>query len=337
MSKLTIDIVGPVTSIQDGGRHGVQRYGMPPSGAMDALSLAVANTLVGSAADSAAIELGPLAAKLTAHDGALRLAISGAQRPVTIDARPVALNESFVLMPGETLALGVSRTGVFGYLAIEGGIAGEAVFGSLAVNARAGVGSPYPRPLQAGDSLFATEARPAPERRIALPAAPDRPIRIVLGPQADEFSDEAIALFLASEWRISATSDRMGYRLEGPEIAHDHGHNIVSDGTVNGSIQIPGSGRPLVLMPDRGTSGGYPKIATVITADLGRLAQTQAGRPFRFEAVGVAEAQTEARAFAKLIRTLPGLVSDARHATLDLDALLDANVAGAAANAFDTD
>ena len=126
-----------------------------------------------------------------------------------------------------------------------------------------------------------------------------------MGPQDDEFSDEAKALFLASDWKISATSDRMGYRLEGPVIKHLHGHNIVSDGTVNGSMQVPGNGQPIVLMPDRGTSGGYPKIATVITADFGRFAQTPAGRGFRFKAVSMAEAQAEAKKFAELLRTLP--------------------------------
>ena len=127
----------------------------------------------------------------------------------------------------------------------------------------------------------------------------DGPIRVVMGPQDDEFGDDAKALFLDSEWKISATSDRMGYRLEGPVIRHLHGHNIVSDGTVDGSIQVPGNGAPIVLMPDRGTSGGYPKIATVISADLGRFAQIPAGKGFRFKAVSMAEAQAEARKFAQ--------------------------------------
>jgi allophanate hydrolase subunit 2 len=127
----------------------------------------------------------------------------------------------------------------------------------------------------------------------------------------------------------------MGYRLEGPVIKHLHGHNIVSDGTVNGSIQVPGNGAPIVLMPDRGTSGGYPKIATVITADFGRFAQIPAGRAFRFRAVGMAEAQTEARKFAELLRTLPDRVYDVRNSVLDLDALQSANVAGAAVSAVD--
>jgi 5-oxoprolinase (ATP-hydrolysing) subunit C len=155
-----------------------------------------------------------------------------------------------------------------------------------------------------------------------------------MGPQDDEFGD-ATKLFLDSEWKISATSDRMGYRLEGPVIKHLHGHNIVSDGTVNGSIQVPGNGQPIVLMPDRGTSGGYPKIATVITVDFGRFAQIPAGRGFRFKAIGMAEAQAELRKFSELLRSLPERVRDIENFDLNLEALQDANVAGAAVSAVD--
>jgi biotin-dependent carboxylase-like uncharacterized protein len=334
MSRLIVTVVGPATSVQDAGRHGAQRYGLTPSGAMDTLALAAANVLLGNAPFAAAIELGPLGAAFTARDGAVRIALTGAQRPAAVGARPIAFNESFTLADGESLTLGVARGGVFSYLAIEGGIAGEPMFGSLAVNARAGLGSPYPRPLQAGDEIHVQAASGASEKRIDLPAAPDAPIRVLMGPQDDEFG-EAKQLFLDSEWRISATSDRMGYRLEGPPIKHLHGHNIVSDGTVNGSIQIPGNGQPIVLMPDRGTSGGYPKIATVITADLRRLAQTQAGRGFRFKAVSMTEAQADYIAFAKLLRSLPGRLHDAQDNVLDLDALHSANVAGAAISALD--
>jgi biotin-dependent carboxylase-like uncharacterized protein len=334
MSRLIVTIAGPATSVQDAGRHGAQRYGLTPSGAMDTLALAAANVLVGNAPFAAAIELGPLGAVFMAGGGAVRVALTGAQRPAAIGARLIAFNESFTLTDGESLTLGVARGGVFSYLAIEGGIAGEPMFGSLAVNARAGLGSPYPRPLQAGDQICVRAASGASEKRIDLPAAPDAAIRVVMGPQDDEFG-EATQLFLDSEWRISATSDRMGYRLEGPAIKHLHGHNIVSDGTVNGSIQIPGNGQPIVLMPDRGTSGGYPKIATVITADLRRLAQTQAGRGFRFKAVSMAEAQAEYVAMARLLRSLPGRLHDAQDNVLDLDALHSANVAGAAISALD--
>jgi biotin-dependent carboxylase-like uncharacterized protein len=336
MSKLIISSIGPASSVQDGGRHGAQRYGLTPSGAMDRLALAAANILLENTPFAAAVEISPFGAAFTAREGAVRVALAGAPRNADIAGRAVAFDSSMTLADGETLTLGFARSGSFSYLAIEGGIAGEPMFGSLAVNARAGLGSPYPRPLQAGDELQTRPASGTTERRIDLPSPNDEPIRVVLGPQDDEFGEGAKALFLDGEWKISATSDRMGYRLEGPVIKHLHGHNIVSDGTVNGSIQVPGNGAPIVLMPDRGTSGGYPKIATVISADHGRFAQTPAGRGFRFKAVSMVEAQAEARKFAELLRTLPDRVKVIENFDLNLDALRDANVAGAAVSAVDS-
>ncbi|MGA7810007.1 biotin-dependent carboxyltransferase family protein [Bradyrhizobium sp.] len=335
MSKLVVASIGPASSVQDGGRHGAQRYGLTPSGAMDRLSLAAANILVGNKPLAAAIEIGPFGAAFTARDGAVRVALAGAPRSADLGGRPVAFDTSMTIADGETLKLGFVKGSTFSYLAIEGGIAGEPMFGSLAVNARTGLGSPYPRPLQAGDVLPAQLASGAAERRIELPKAVTGPIRVVLGPQDDEFSDEAKALFLDSEWKISATSDRMGYRLEGPVIRHLHGHNIVSDGTVEGSIQIPGNGAPIVLMADRGTSGGYPKIATVISADFARIAQIPAGTGFRFKAIGIAEAQQELRRFAELLRSLPDRLKPIETFDLNIEALQDANVAGHAVNAVD--
>ncbi len=334
MSKLVISAIGPASSVQDAGRFGAQRYGLQPSGAMDRLGLASANCLVGNALFAPGVEIGPFGAAFTARQGAVRVALSGASRSADISGRAVAWDTSVTIADGQTLKLGLARGGSFSYLAIEGGIAGEPMFGSLAVNARAGLGSPYPRPLQAGDELQVAAASGAAACRIDPPAAVTGPIRVVMGPQDDEFGD-GLNLFLQSEWRISATSDRMGYRLEGPVIRHLHGHNIVSDGTVNGSIQIPGNGQPIVLMSDRGTSGGYPKIATVITADFGRFAQIPAGTSFRFKAIGMTEAQAEARKFAELLRTLPDRLHPIESFDLNIEALQDANVAGAAVSAVD--
>lgn len=336
MSKLVVSTIGPASSVQDGGRQGAQRYGLTPSGAMDRLALAAANILVGNSPFAAAIEIGPFGAAFTAREGTVRVALVGAPRTVDISGRAAVFNTSMTLADGELLTLGFARGGSFSYLAIEGAITGEPMFGSLAVNARAGLGSPYPRPLLAGDEIKATATSGAAERRIDLPAAVKGPIRVVLGPQDDEFGNDQKKLFLDSEWKISATRDRMGYRLEGPEIRHVHGHNIVSDGTVNGSIQVPGNGVPIVLMPDRGTSGGYPKIATIITADLGRFAQILAGQGFRFKAVSMAEAQGEARKFVELLCTLPDRIRPIENFDLNIEALQDANVAGAAVNAVDS-
>jgi 5-oxoprolinase (ATP-hydrolysing) subunit C len=335
MSKLVISVIGPASSVQDGGRFGAQRYGLTPSGAMDRLGLAVANCLVGNSLFAPAVEIGPFGASFTAREGAVRIALAGAPRHADIARRAVAWNASVTIADGETLTLGMARGGCFSYLAIEDGIPGEPMFGSLAVNARAGLGSPYPRPLQAGDELQVAAASDAAERRIDLPPALASPIRVVLGPQDDEFGEDDIELFLSSEWKISANSDRMGYRLEGPMTRHLHGHNIVSDGTVDGSIQVPGNGQPIVLMRDRGTSGGYPKIATVISADFGRFAQIPVGTGFQFKAVNMAEAQAEARKFAELLRTLPDRLRGIENFDLNIAALQDANVAGTAVNAVD--
>jgi biotin-dependent carboxylase-like uncharacterized protein len=336
MSKLVVSSIGPACSVQDGGRHGAERYGLTPSGAMDRLALAAANALLGNDVFAAAIEIGPFGAAFTARDGAARVALAGAPRNADITGRAIAFDTSMTIPDGETLTLGFAKGGSFSYLAIEGGIAGEPMFGSLSVNARTGLGSPYPRPLAAGDELPAKTASGVTERRIELPPRANGPIRVVLGPQDDEFADDAKALFLDSEWKISATSDRMGYRLEGgPPIKHLRGHNIVSDGTVDGSIQVPGNGAPIVLMLDRGTTGGYPKIATVITADFGRLAQTPPGTGFRFKAISMAEAQAEARKFVKLLHSLPDCLRSLDRIELNIEALQDANVAGHAVSAVD--
>jgi biotin-dependent carboxylase-like uncharacterized protein len=334
MTRLVVSAIGPASSVQDGGRYGAQRYGLTPSGAMDRVALAAANSLVGNPPFAAAIEIGPFGAAFTARQGAVHVALAGTSRSAEISGRAVASETSMTLADGQTLTLGFARGGSFSYLAIAGGIQGEPMFGSLAVNARAGLGSPYPRPLQAGDELQTAATSGATERRIDLPAPVNGPIRVVMGPQDDEFGD-ATKLFLDSEWKISATSDRMGYRLEGPVIKDLHSHNIVSDGTVNGSIQVPGNGQPIVLMPDRGTTGGYPKIATVISADFGRFAQIPAGRGFRFKAVSMAEAQAEVRKLAELLRSLPDHLRDIESFDLNLEALQDANVAGAAVSAVD--
>ena len=321
MSKLVITSIGPASSVQDGGRPGSQRYGLVPSGAMDRLALAAANTLVGNELFAAVRRNRPVrrgvhrARRRGAHRAVGRVAqrrhrrASGRDRYVGDAGRWRDADARFC--PRRLLQLSRDRRRH----------CGRADFGSLAVNARAGLGSPYPRPLQAGDELQTAKASGAAEQRIELPAAREAPIRVVWGPQDDEFSDDSKKLFLDSEWKISATSDRMGYRLEGPVIKHLHGHNIVSDGTVNGSMQVPGNGQPIVLMPDRGTSGGYPKIATVISADFGRFAQTPAGRAFRFKAVSMAEAQAEARQFAELLRTLPDRLRGLESFDLNIEAL----------------
>lgn len=337
MSRLVVEEAGPATSVQDCGRIGVLRFGLSSAGAMDRQALAVANVLVGQPADAAAIEIGPFGARFSAADGPIRLALSGAARDAAIDGQPVAAARSFVLPAGAKLALRPARNGTFTYMAIEGGIAGHKVFGSLSVHARAGIGSPIARPLAAGDELPVAAATPRAETRLPLPAPDDGPIRIVLGPQDDHFDPAEIARFLDAEWRIAPASDRMGYRLAGPKITCARGYNIVSDGIANGHIQIPGSGEPLVLLADRGTTGGYPKIGAIITADLGRFAQTPVGKPLRFAAVDVGTAQTLARAWQAGLDSLPARLETLSGLSPSSEALLAQNLAGGAVSALDTD
>src|ERR1700678_4322400 len=150
MTKLSVSSISPASSVQDGGRFGAQRYGLTPSGAMDRLGLAAANYLAGNTLFAPAIEIGPYGAAFRARGGAVRVALSGARRSAEVDGRMIAPDTSVTIADGETLKLGIARGGVFSYLAIEGGWEGEPMFGSFSVNARVGLGSPFPRPLQAG-------------------------------------------------------------------------------------------------------------------------------------------------------------------------------------------
>lgn len=335
-ATLVVEETGPATSVQDGGRFGAQRFGLGTAGAMDIASLAAGNALVGLAPLSAAIETGPFAARFKVSGGAIRFALTGAARAVSIGERVIAHNTTAVLADGEVLSLGFAKSGVFSYLTLAGGIQAPAVMGSLSVHQRAGLGSPYPRPLKAGDSIQVLAASgDGSERMLPRSAADTSPIRVVLGPQDDYFSQATIAQFLETPWRVSAASDRMGYRLDGPKLLHAKGSNIVSDGIAHGAIQIPGNGLPLVLLSDRGTTGGYPKIATIITADLGRVGQTGVGQAVRFKAISVEEAQAIARAFAAELAALPGRVAEVRDISVSEGSLRDANLAGAAVSATD--
>lgn len=336
MSALRILQVGPASSIQDRGRFGGQRYGLGSAGAMDQLALAAANALVGNDPFTAAVEIGPFGCRLRAEGGPVRIALSGAERQASIDGKALAMHESALVSEGAVLELKQARGGVFSYLSIEGGLVGKAVFGSFSVHARAGLGVPYPRALASGDVLETATARhDSQEKRLLLPPEDALPIRVVLGPQDDYFTPEAISTLIAAEWTVSPSSDRMGYRLEGPALTHAKGHNIVSDGIAHGAIQVPGSGQPLVLLADRGTTGGYPKIAVVISADLHRFAQIPVGGKLRFAAVRVEEAQSLARDFAKMLAGLPARLETVTAAGLDTHALLSANLAGAAVDAAD--
>ncbi|HYY83158.1 MAG TPA: allophanate hydrolase subunit 2 family protein, partial [Beijerinckiaceae bacterium] len=189
----------------------------------------------------------------------------------------------------------------------------------------------------AGDRLALNLDRPADSPDLALdPVAlePDAPVRVVLGPQDDLFTPDGVATFASSTYAVTQEADRMGYRLAGPKVAHAQGYNIVSDGIVSGSVQVPGSGEPIVMMADRQTTGGYPKIATVVSADLRVLAQRRPGQTVRFAVIGIGEAQDLARERARAIADLATAARPVRRGAFTSEELLALNLAGEAADAF---
>lgn len=285
---------GPAVTVQDAGRFGYQRLGVSPAGPMDPWSHRLADRLAGNPEGSAGLEIGPGVLELEVRAERIRIGLAGAARTVTVDGRPRPWWSALSLLQGQKLALGPATTGVWSYLAVRGGIALPPVLGSRSTHTLSRIGGLAGRALRAGDLLPLAEAEvpsELPDQVLGAPPEPvDGPIRVVLGPQEAWFTEAGLATFFGAAWRVSPRSDRMGYRLEGPRIEHARSPNIVSDGIVFGSIQVPGSGQPIVLLADRQTTGGYPKIATVIGADLGRLAQTAPGGSLRFAAVDLAGA-----------------------------------------------
>lgn len=341
MSGTHLEVIacGPATGLQDRGRFGWQRYGVSSSGAMDSLALAAANALVGNPPGTAAVEFVLMGGRFRVAGGPARLAVAGADPTLAVDGTPGAPGRSLTLDDDQVLDVGAMRAGTFAYLAVAGGFAATPALGSLSLQARAGLGGIEGRGLRAGDRLPLCLAGAPAGPELVLPALPldgDAPVRVVLGPQDDHFPPLSIATFLGATYRVGREADRMGYRLSGPPIPHGpQGFNIISDGIVAGSVQVPGSGEPIVLMADRQTTGGYPKIATVISADLRRLAQRRPGDPVRFEEVTIEEAQGIARARAAEIAGLPALTRPAiAGAGLASDVLLALNLAGAATDAL---
>lgn len=296
MTGLYVENPGVMTTLQDRGRTGYEDSGVPPSGALDELSFAIANALVGNPAGTGVLEFTLVGAQLRAGQGGCVVAVTG-DMEVFIDDQPVAPYQCHVLRSGAVLKIGRALSGARGYLAVGGGFAAQPVLGSVSTLMRGQLGGFAGRAIAKDDELplanpsqFLPLAARAPAQRF-LPQREYRPLRVVLGPQQGHFSEQQIARFLTESFQVSSQSDRMGYRMTGPAIEHLQGFNIVSDAISTGSVQIPGSGQPIIAMHDRQTTGGYPKIATVIRADLARLGQLKPGDQVSFAEVVVEEAE----------------------------------------------
>ena len=300
MAALLIETAGPGITLQDGGRHGYLRYGITAAGPMDPLMHATANRAAGNPLDAAAVEISTGGLAVTAEGGALGLALLAPGFRVTLDGAALPDTLALTLEPGQRLVVRAGDAGAWGYLAVSGLIDVAPVLGSVATHTRSGLGGLDGRALAAGDRLPIRDPRTGdgPPHRLLAPwlARDPREIRVVLGPQDDYFAPEQIAAFLAGPWTVSPRGDRMACFLDGTPLTHAKGHDIVSDGVAMGAIQVPGNGLPIVLMADRQSTGGYPKIATVIGPDLGRLAQIRGGARLSFRSVPVAEAVAARRA-----------------------------------------
>jgi biotin-dependent carboxylase-like uncharacterized protein len=288
----------PFVTVQDAGRRGWRRFGVTGAGAMDKMSLAIANALVGNRPTEAALEFAYAAGEWTVEAPTCRIAVAGAF-DVSVDGARLPPFSSVVLSRGQHLRIGSAARGVWGYLGVAGGFDIPLEYGSRASHVRTGLGGFAGRAIRAGDALRlrADRAPDEPERRIVPPPEAEGPCRVVLGPQQDYFDSQSLSLLLSAEYQVTWQQDRMAYRLEGPRLNHVSGYNIITDGVVAGCIQVPGTGLPIVLMRDAGTVGGYPKIGTIIEADLGRVAQMRPGSMVRFQAIEVAEAQALRRQF----------------------------------------
>lgn len=305
---------GLFTTVQDLGRYGYQRYGVPVSGALDLFALRVANILVGNREGVAGLEVTWLGPKLRFLADTV-IALTGADLGPQLNGQPLPMWQAAAVPQGSILSFVGVQVGMRTYLAIASGIEVPLVLGSRSTYTRASLGGLEGRALRAGDRLrtpmTGPEARMA-GRQIPRELVPTyghhHTLRVVLGPHDDAFTTEGLQTFLSSSYTITPQSDRMGYRLQGPRIEHKAGVDIISDGIPFGAVQVTGDGMPIVLLADRGTTGGYSKIATVISTDIARLAQAAPGDEVSFQTVSVEEAHQLLRqqeALVQRIRELP--------------------------------
>lgn len=303
---------GLSTSIQDTGRIGYQKYGIPTAGAMDTFAHRIANLLVGNPEEAATLEIMLMGPRLKFLQDAV-IAVGGADLSAAVDGEPVCPWKSFRVYTGQILSFGKPVHGTYAYLAISGGFYAETVMGSKSTYAQANLGGIEGRILQKGDRLSAEDKNLKSIRAGRYLKKTDipnyeqhRPIRVITGPDISAFSDTIYQQFLQESYRITEQSNRMGYRLEGKALSHVDKADIISDAVLPGTIQVPANGQPIVLLADRQTTGGYARIATVIAADIPQLVQKKIGAEVRFLSVPLERAHADYLAqqrYFKILRT----------------------------------
>jgi len=273
---------GMMTAIQDGGRNGFRHLGISLSGVLDLPAMKTANLLVGNRLDDAVLEitLGQFHAQITAPGW---LALTGADCHALLDGKPVWTGWCFQVRPGQTITLTTPKHGMRSYLAISGGFDVPRVLHSRSTDLKGGFGGYLGRKIMDGDLLIAGEVRTMPSRQIGIRQLLfGNRVRALPGPEYREFSADSQEAFWRSSWQLSPQSNRMGYRLQGRTLTRNTDRELFSHGLLPGVVQVPHGGQPIVLMADAQTTGGYPRIACVIAADLFHLAQIRLGEPIHF-------------------------------------------------------
>ncbi len=280
--------------MQDLGRFGYGGIGMPTAGVMDSYAARIGNILVGNVENTAVLEMTLLGPVLEFHQETA-IVISGADMRPCLNQRPVDMWRVLPVTSGDRLSFAGLLAGCRAYLAVAGGFDVPAIMGSASTYIRGKIGGYKGRALQAGDCLRIGQATGHPCHGFQLPddLLPifDATVRVILGPQDSAFTQKGIDTFLGSEYVVAQDSDRMGYRLSGPVIELRDSADIISDGIALGAVQVPAHGRPIIMLADHQTTGGYAKIAHVISADIPIVAQKKPGDILRFAAVSVQTAQ----------------------------------------------
>jgi biotin-dependent carboxylase-like uncharacterized protein len=312
MKVIRVQAPGLLTTVQDLGRGGFGPMGVSPSGAADPIALRIGNRLAGNAEGAAGLEMTLLGDTFVFPEGAI-LALAGSDFGATLDDAPVNLWTSVEARRGQTLRMGPTRSGARCYLCVQGGIAVTPFLGGASTHLLSGLGGHEGRALRKGDVLKIGEANGSYRKRTLAAKAlerlsPRKVLRVTPGPQSDWFPKSSQQIFYASTYRVAEESNRMGLRLEGAAVAEGSGGKMITEGVSIGAIQIPSGGLPIILFVEQQTTGGYAKIANVISADLSSLGQLRPRDEIRFERAGWETARSLLREQEELLAS-EGLIS----------------------------
>lgn len=305
---IQVQAPGLFTTVQDLGREGFGPAGVSPSGAADPISLRLGNRLVGNLGSAAGLEMTLLGGTFVFPDGGIA-ALTGSDFGAALDGVPVESWASIEIKSGQTLQLGPTRSGARCYLCIQGGIVVKPFLGSASTHVLSGLGGFEGRPLRKGDILNIGNAG-APFEKRTIPRhlldrlSPRKLLRVTPGPQSDWFPESSVSLFYSIAYRVTEEANRMGLRLEGIPVPVPSGGRMITEGVSLGAVQVPPGGQPIILFVEQQTTGGYPKIANVISADLASVGQLRPRDEIRFEAVSFETARDLLKEQEQLLASL---------------------------------